>query len=141
MFQSLLNSATVPILEKVAVFGERRNEVLAGNLANIDTPNYRSRDLPVDAFQEALKAAVAGDRPQSLGTATGSSMTADQAFPRELFRAAEAAANNITFQDGGNRSIEHEVMELTKNSMLQGFALNVMTAQLKMMEAVIREQP
>ncbi len=142
MIGSLLNSTTIPLLEKVAVFGERRQEVLAGNLANIDTPNYKTRDLPVADFMQALKkAATLRDRPRSPGSLSSAvESPADQIarlFPDELFRAVEAPARNITFQDGGNRSIEHEVMEMTKNVMKQNFAVELMVAQMNLLETVI----
>ena len=144
MIGSLLGSTTIPLLEKVAVFGERRQEVLAGNLANIDTPNYRTRDLPVADFMQALKdAAGLRSRLQSPDTlSTALEPPAEQMarlFPDELFQAVEAPARNITFQDGGNRSIEHEVMEMTKNVMMQNFAIELMTAQMNLLETVISE--
>ena len=33
----------------------RRNEVLAGNIANVDTPNYKARDLD---FATAMKSRI-----------------------------------------------------------------------------------
>ena len=69
MIDSLLSSTTIPLLEKVAGFGEHRQGVLAGNLANIDTPNYRTRDLPVEDFRQALKdAAELRAQPRSPGS-------------------------------------------------------------------------
>ena len=144
MIGSLLGSTTIPLLEKVAVFGERRQEVLAGNLANIDTPDYKTRDLPLDDFMQALKdAAALRDRPPSLGSlpAPGESPADRMAklFPDALFRAVEAPPSNITFQDGGNRSIEHEVMEMTKNVMMQNFAIELMAAQMNLLKIAINE--
>ena len=144
MIESLLGSTTIPLLEKVAAFGERRQEVLAGNLANIDTPDYKTRDLPVDDFKQALKDATAlCDQPPSLGSlAVAAESPADRMtrlFPDELFQAVEARPSNITFQDGGNRSIEHEVMEMTKNVMMQNFAIELMAAQMNLLKTVINE--
>ena len=144
MIESLLASTTIPLLEKVAVFGQRRQEVLAGNLANIDTPDYKTRDLPVDDFMQTLKdAAALRDRPHSLGSLPAAvESPADRMaklFPDELFRAVEAPPSNITFQDGGNRSIEHEVMEMTKNVMMQNFAIELMAAQMNLLKIAINE--
>jgi len=58
MLEQMLNSKSLPLLEKMAAFAERRQEVLAGNIANIDTPAYKMRDLPVKDFQQALRDAV-----------------------------------------------------------------------------------
>ena len=43
----LFNNTTIPALEQTIMFAQRRHELLAGNLANLDTPDYRSRDLDV----------------------------------------------------------------------------------------------
>ncbi|MEX0715950.1 MAG: hypothetical protein WD066_05155 [Planctomycetaceae bacterium] len=132
MLSSLFDSTTLPLLEQAARFGERRQEVLAGNIANIDTPEYRRRDLPVEAFRTALKEAVSA-RDASGGKA-------NSAFPDELFRAIEPPPARMTFQDGNDRGIEHEVMEMTKNTMMQSFAVEMMAAQLSMLEAVASER-
>ncbi|HID23749.1 MAG TPA: hypothetical protein EYP14_15310 [Planctomycetaceae bacterium] len=150
MIRPLLDGSTIPILEKVAAFGERRHEVLAGNLANIDTPGYRMRDLPVAAFQKALAEATERLRSgQSIGTEASASPASagsaspdlDHLFPPNLFRPSDAASKNLTFQDGNNRSVEYEVMEMTKNAMLQKYALQVMIAQMNLLQSVIAERP
>lgn len=41
----------------------RRQEVIAGNIANLDTPGYTARELP---FKEVLKAYASGGGPLSL---------------------------------------------------------------------------
>lgn len=155
MFDRLFDSSTIPLLAKVAAFTERRHEVLTGNVANISTPDYRTRDLPVAEFQAALAEAVARRKVEnSPGQAswsfragsvrTGSFRTGDQAatelFPQSLFQAAQGPPRTLTFQDGNNRSIEQEVMEITKNSMMQGVAIELMNAQLNRLQAVISER-
>src|SRR5262245_38973675 len=112
MLQSIFDSTTVPLLEKQAIFGERRQEVLAGNIANIDTPGYKMRDLPVAKFQEALQKAIESRRPQpapslaGLNELTGTQApapTIEQLFSDELFAPTEAPQHDITFQDANNR--------------------------------------
>jgi flagellar basal-body rod protein FlgB len=132
---SIVDGTTVPLLEQVAAFGERRNLVLAGNVANIDTPNYKRRDLPVAEFESALRDAIrAGSdrRDEISGGPSG--------LPSDLLQAREAGSPSLTFQDNSDRSIEHEMMELTKNASLQSFAVELMNAQLAMLQAAIREQ-
>lgn len=55
MLASIFNSTTIPYLQEAASFAEARHEVLAGNIANIETPGYRTRDLSPEVFQERLK--------------------------------------------------------------------------------------
>jgi flagellar basal body rod protein FlgB len=46
----------------------------------------------------------------------------------------------LTYQDNSNRSIEHEMMEMTKNLSMQSFAVTLLTTQMGMLQAAIREQ-
>lgn len=147
MFQSLFDSSTIPLLQKVAAFTERRNEVLAGNVANISTPHYKTRDLPVAEFQQALREAVARRREQGQTSGAGWSFNTAQPasvselFPAQLLQATESAARGITFQDGNDRNVEFEMMEMTKNSLLQNMAIELMTTQMNRLQAVISERP
>ena len=61
-------------------------------------------------------------------------------FPNRLFQAVEAASPSITFQDNNNRSIEFEMMQMTKNAMMQSYATELMNAQITMLQAAIRGQ-
>ena len=168
MLNNVLNSTSTGLLQKLAEFGERRHAVLSKNLAHIETPNYKTRDLPVAAFENALAAAVRaqGGAVQggnssvptpSVVTPTASSVSSwmagslpnatpsttvsmESLFPQELFQEVESDPKNVTFQDGGNRSVEREFMELRKNLMLQQFAVQLMTSQFAMMQTVISER-
>jgi flagellar basal-body rod protein FlgB len=145
MLGSMTDSTTVGLLEKLAIFGERRQELLAGNIANIDTPEYKPRDLPVADFQQALKDAVSARQSSNslsagMSSLSNSSQRLQQMFPEEMFRAVETQGRNITFQDGATRSIETEVMEMSKNVMMQRFAVELMSAQMGMLQAVISER-
>jgi len=62
MLDSMLQQSTIPILEQAVAFGQKRHMVLAGNIANIDTPDYQTRDLPVEKFEQALQRAIQARR-------------------------------------------------------------------------------
>jgi len=153
MLEQILNSNTLPLLEKMAAFSERRQEVLAGNIANIDTPSYKMRDLPVADFKQALREAVelqeglgrpatqqSLSMPATLGQPRETVSQLESLFPRQLFQAQEASPQNLTFQDANNRSIESQVMQMTKNSLMQQFAVETMMAQMNQLLTVISER-
>lgn len=152
MLQPLLNSTTLPLLKQVAKFAERRQDVLAGNIANIDTPGYRMRDLPVGEFQEALQSAIAARRAtpsagltsESLmlpASPTSSTELMQDLFPDSLFRAdSPREQDHITFQDANNRSVENQFLMMTKNSLMQQFALEIMRGQFEQLQTVISER-
>lgn len=148
------------LLAQMARFAERRQTVLASNVANIDTLDYKMRDLDVEGFQQAMKSAVESQAHPSLnqpvsqhwGNASpgwpslpgplGNATTPDinSFFGEELFESQEDTARNLTFHDGNNRGIEYQMTELTKNSMQQNFAIELMSAQMRLLETVISEQ-
>ncbi|QDU49718.1 flagellar basal body rod protein FlgB [Gimesia panareensis] len=153
MIDQILNSNTLPLLEKMAAFAERRQEVLAGNIANIDTPGYKMRDLPVADFQQALQEAVqlqeglgqpasrsSLSMPATLGGQRATETELQSLFPRSLFQARETSPQNLTFNDENNRSIEAQVMHMTKNSLMQQFAVETMMAQMNQLLTVISER-
>lgn len=143
MTKILPETRTVSLLEKMATFAQKRQEVLAGNIANISTPGYRTRDLPVDDFQRALRKAIdlQQPKPPSLSDQLFPNLSRQQSpedvFKPELFQASERKPGDLTFQDSANRSIETEVMEMTRNSLSQAAAIELLTAQFRMTEAVI----
>lgn len=155
MIGSFVQPATVPLLKQLAQFTERRQHVLAANIAKIDTPDYKTRDLPVEAFQQAMKKAVRQLNSPSLGTSQNTSpllpiqlpsslmnseLAVDDLFTDELFRSQELPSNSLGLQDNGKRNIEHEVMEMTRTLMMQSYAMQMMTSQYDLLESVISGQ-
>ncbi|HYO26457.1 MAG TPA: flagellar basal body protein, partial [Lacipirellulaceae bacterium] len=80
MFDAMFDNSTLPMLEQVVSFTQARHGVLAGNVANMDTPGYRSRDLSPAAFQERLTRAIQqqheAPRPDAYGSAYSPGMPA-----------------------------------------------------------------
>jgi len=157
MVNPIFQNSTIPLLEQVAAFTERRQEVLAGNIANINTDDYRMRDLDVEKFEATLKQAVEQRQQSQHPTRSQASLpfpspgfsyghpkpnTQDitQLFTKDLFEAVEAKPKNLTFQDGNNRSVEEEIMEMTKNAMLQSYAVQMINAQMNLLQSAISER-
>jgi flagellar basal-body rod protein FlgB len=135
MTSGLFSATTIPVLEQVANFSESRHNLLAANVANIDTPGYIARDMSTDLFQTRLKEAIeTRHSPASLGTG-GTTDDNDLASLQE-----SDAFDTILRHDGGKVSLEQQVAELTKNQMQYNTALSVMTQQFHLLEAAISEK-
>lgn len=141
MLDALLAPTTVPLLEQSAAFGERRHEVLAGNVANVDTPHYRRKDLDTQAFTEALKAAIDARKGSTPSRYTLPEVDPSAHFHETLHAVRTAGRMNPTFQDGAERSIEADVLTMTRNLMQQTLSVELMSAQLGLLGSVISEQP
>lgn len=148
MGDALFDSSTLPLLQKVAAFTERRQSVLAGNIANASTPNYQTRDLPVAEFQQALRDAISQRQSPAKGVGVGSNWSFEkaqsaqsvaEALPARLLQAVPQE-RQLNFQDGNNRNIERDVMEMTKNSLMQTMAIELITSQMNRLQAAISER-
>ena len=77
-----LASTTVNALEQTLAFTEKRHLLLASNLANMSTPDYRSRDLDVQQFQAALAESIqAGADPARPNRSASGMAAASETFP------------------------------------------------------------
>jgi flagellar basal-body rod protein FlgB len=148
MLSSLFESSTIPVLEQVVNFTEARHGVLAGNIANLDTPGYKSRDLSPALFQERLKEAIeARHQPPTPAydtDAVGLSSTykSSRRAERELkaFRKVEETMKSILRHDESDVSMEQQINEIVKNQQHHNLAINIMSAQFRLLRAAITER-
>jgi flagellar basal-body rod protein FlgB len=146
MLSSMFQSSTIPMLEQVLKFTEARHGVLAGNIANIDTPGYRTRDLSPVLFQERLKEAVETGHQstsQTYHSYVGNGIrtaTAPAARDVDAFRKVEDSLKDILHHDGTDVSLEQQTNEIVKNQQMHNLAVSVMTAQLRLLRAAITER-
>ncbi len=147
MLSSLFNSSTVPVLEQVVNFTEARHGVLAGNIANLDTPGYKTRDISPANFQKRLKEAVE-HRHQAAQSPTyainarlaGRTPTPGSATGYDGMNKVRESAKSILYHDDSNVSIEQQVAEISKNQAQHNLAVSLMTAQFRLLRAAITER-
>jgi flagellar basal-body rod protein FlgB len=146
MLSSIFQSSSLPVLEQVVNFTEARHGVLAGNIANLDTPGYQTRDLSPKVFQESLQEAVdvRYSRPErSYGAPTDANHSSSaRQRDRELkaFSKVEDSMRSVERHDEGDVSMEQQVNELVKNQQQHNLAINIMSAQFRLLRAAISER-
>jgi flagellar basal-body rod protein FlgB len=148
MYESIFSSTTIPVMEQVLRFTEARHDVLAGNIANLDTPGYRVRDLSVDEFHSRLREAIESrDRATARGAAgrfvsPGELPYLEKAPPHRDLTMAEVVRDpkSILYHDDSNVGIEHQVTEMVKNQMQHNLALAIMTSQFRLLQTAISER-
>jgi flagellar basal-body rod protein FlgB len=133
MISGMFQSSTIPILQEAVSFAQARHTVLAGNIANLDTPGYQVRDLSVEDFQQRLKAAIQRSRrppvwqsPGELDGLEGNNIGQVSRNPK-----------TILYHDKSNVGIEHQVTEMVKNQLQHNLALALMTSQLRLLQTAI----
>jgi flagellar basal-body rod protein FlgB len=111
-----------------------RQQVLAANIANADTPNYKARDID---FAAALKNAVAGrgngalEMARSSGRHLGGS---GDVGPSTLLYRKEVQAS----ADGNTVNMDVERSQFAENAIQYEAGVAFITHQLRMMTAAIQ---
>ena len=153
MLPAIFSGSSIPVLEQVASFTESRHSVLAGNLANFDTPGYRSRDLSTEGFESRLRSAIVARDSQGFGVGSeaitslgmplgprgGEAMAFAVASPTSLQHVNDNL-NDLLHHDDSNVSLEKQVSEISKNQLRHNLALTIMTAQFRLLESAISER-
>jgi flagellar basal-body rod protein FlgB len=120
MFIDEVTSAgAMPVLEATMRFAGARNRVLAHNIANLDTPNFRPMDVSPVGFQSQLRRAVEERRGRT-GGGHGALPVKDTNEVRFLPGGAlelrpRTPSGNILFHDRNNRDLERSVQALVEN--------------------------
>ena len=128
---NLFSTTTIPALEQSLSFAQKRHELLAGNLANMDTPDYRQRDLDIGEFQAALADSIhLQNAPKSVSMSTRNDVMSG---PRNTME-------QVVFHDGSDVSLEQQVTEISKNQHLHGLAITTMRSQFSLLQAAISER-
>ena len=111
-----------------------RQQILTGNIANADTPNYKARDFD---FSTALKEAVAGRSAGSLPlttTATGHLRGGADAGPARLMYRTPTQAS----VDGNTVEMDVERAQFSENAVQYEAGLTFITHHLKTMMSAIQ---
>ncbi len=145
MLPTLFSSSSIPILEQVVNFSEARHNVLAGNIANMDTPGYKASDLSPVKFQAQLKEAVESQRnrsqfPASNIAGANNPISSQESDSNNSFADIRETMHSLTYLDESDVDMEHQVAELTKNQVQHNLALTIMTQQFRLLQAAISER-
>ena len=136
MIEGIFQSGTIPILEQVVNFSQARHTVLAGNIANLDTPGYQVRDLSVEDFQDRLENAIENRHRAREATSPGELTT----LPEDTLAEVARDPKTILYHDLSNVGLEHQVTEMVKNQMQHNLALTIMTSQFRLLQSAISER-
>jgi flagellar basal-body rod protein FlgB len=112
----------------------QRQQILAGNIANADTPYYQARDFD---FSTALKEAVAGRSSGALALVTTAQAhlpgTAEAGTARLLYRKPVQAS-----ADGNTVDMDVERAQFSENAVQYEASLSFITAQIKLLTAAVQ---
>jgi flagellar basal-body rod protein FlgB len=126
----MLNQGSAPLLEQWLQFTEARERLLADDVANVSTPNYKQKDLSLAQFQSMLRDRMEERDSSPPGTVSFEDISVDVQHP-----------NSLMFHDGNNRSMEQLMTDQAKNALMHQLAVELLKQQYSTMEMALRERP
>ncbi len=117
----------INVLNKAANASWKRNEIIANNIANVDTPGYKRKDVQ---FQSYLQSALLGDNSLD-------SRVADIDLKRLDATIYTDYASMSYRLDGNNVDIDTETANLAENQIYYDALLESMTQEFSRIKTVL----
>ncbi len=128
MIDKLFNN--VNLLQKGLDASWLKNEVITNNIANVDTPNFKSSSV---SFEDAFEAALNTDDLTAKKTRAGHMDFSSQGMQA----AVRTNADTSEGLDGNNVDIDYENTELAKNSILYNTLVEQVSSEFRKLSAAI----
>lgn len=127
-----LTDRTMAVLQKSLDLRAEKQQVIAGNIANVDTPGYSARKMN---FEESLRKAI--DTPEMDGRATNAKhfplgASGISGVQGEIVR--QPSANPLG--DGNSVSVDDEMFELAENQLLYEAGSQILKKKLSLLKYV-----
>lgn len=137
--RDVIGGGAIPVLELAARFAGRRQELLAHNIANIDTPDFRPRDVSPARFQEMLGDAV--DRSRDRGGNLEWRQTREvRREGSDLRLVPRSPSGNILFHDRNDRDLERMMADLSENLAVFRVATDLLRSRYGLINGALAER-
>lgn len=135
MFDLISGNSMIQTMDRGLTLASKRQTLIASNLANLDTPGYRTRDF---SFEGAMKSALDGQSsPNSLKTTHP--MHLQGSGSDVLPPTTDPLRPNAERNDGNDVSLDRENMLLTRTQTTYQSASTFMQVELRKLYSLIRE--
>lgn len=114
------------VLERVVRQASIRNGVLASNIANVDTPNYRTKDVK---FSQVLGNEMTMTITDAKHIRTGSGENASGEIQEE---------DTKPWADKNNVEMDQEVAKMTENAMLFEAGVTLLKKKIQMLKNALK---
>lgn len=113
-----------PVVENLLDWTAKRQQAISANLANIDTPGYKAKDVSFSAQMKALSLDV--NSPAHLEPTNTSGMSVFEVGTKEK-------------QNGNTVDLDREMTELTKNGLQYVALVQFLNQKLRTLRSAIRD--
>lgn len=127
-------NGTLNFHETALALREQRQQLLASNIANADTPNYKARDIE---FGRAMQAALTRSGPQTSGLVktsaahlggTGAPATGDAALRYRTVQQGSVDGNTVDMDTERNQFADNAIRYEASLTIISGQIRGLLTA-------------
>jgi flagellar basal-body rod protein FlgB len=120
----ILFNKTIEMLSAILDFRSERNKVIASNIANIDTPGYKPKEL---VFKKQLEDFIDN----------GTEVTMTKTDKRHLSKQSSHTFEVINSEEAVK--IDNEMEKLAENHLMYNLTVELMARKFKGLDSVLRE--
>jgi flagellar basal-body rod protein FlgB len=130
-----ITDKTIAVLQKSLDLRTQKQEVIAANIANAETPGYSARKI---SFEDNLRKAIskpelAGQKrnPKHFSIGTGGISTVQGKVTKEL--------NTSALGDGNTVSVDDEMFDLAENQLLYEASSQILKKKFSMLKFAVSD--
>ncbi len=135
MVRGELFGGVLSLLGRALDFRAERQNLLTNNLAHVDTPNYRAKDVE---FEEALRGAVSRGSVTMERTSAGH-LGGGPMPPEEVMGEVVEQKDVPTRPDGNTVDLDREMSRLAENSLLYSAGVETLRRLYDLLKYAINE--
>jgi flagellar basal-body rod protein FlgB len=126
-----LFSNTVSTLEKALNYSSAKQKVISQNIANVDTPNYKAKDVSFKAtFEQALGQSFHANRSDARHFEFGSRVSSGPGM---------VTKKNVNYNENGNSvDLDKEMADLATNQIYYNALTERINGKFNSLQSVIR---
>jgi flagellar basal-body rod protein FlgB len=140
----VVNSGAIPSLEAMLRFSGERHRLIAHNIANLSTPNFRPVDVSPRSFQQRLAAAIEERRERTGGLhgelRLDGGREVEQGPDGRLRLSPRQASQGILFHDRNNRDLERLMQDHAENAGVYRLSADLLRAKYQQIREAIGER-
>ncbi len=129
----------LPVVRRSAEFAEKRHKLIANNIANMDTPGYRAKDLDTKSFFKALRTAIderEKHHPRTFEFEGGRNIDISP-YGKANYRTIVPPDSATLRHDGNNVEVEHEMTKMVKNTFYYKFCTQRMQSVYRKLKSAV----
>ncbi|MGH7133645.1 MAG: flagellar basal body rod protein FlgB [Phycisphaerales bacterium] len=149
LIDELSSAGSMPALEMALKFSAQRQKILASNIANFSTPDYRPLDASVEGFQSVLREAIAARRNANGGSAGGLPWSETSEMTKVGCGGGDSTdfqlhpgkpSGNVLFHDRNNRDLETTMQQMVENAQIHKLTTDLLRGRFALMGQAISER-